>query len=109
KRKDSEPAQKAAAKSPQPAHREASKSPSPVKKLTYKDQRDYDLLPERIEAIDKRMVEIEKTLADPNLYTKDFPQFEKLTQENSALIDEKDSAEMRWLELAEEVERLQNP
>ncbi|MFK7842050.1 MAG: ABC-F family ATP-binding cassette domain-containing protein [Sphingorhabdus sp.] len=109
KRKDSEPAQKAAAKSPQPAHREASKSPSPVKKLTYKDQRDYDLLPERIEAIDKRMVEIEKTLADPNLYTKDFPQFEKLTQENSALIEEKDSAEMRWLELAEEVERLQNP
>lgn len=108
KRKDGEPAQKTAAKSSQPGHRETSKSPSPIKKLTYKDQRDYDLLPERIEAIDRRMVEIETALADPNLYTKDFPQFEKLTQENSALIEEKDNAEIRWLELAEEVERLQN-
>jgi ATP-binding cassette subfamily F protein uup len=86
-----------------------SRSSSPSKKLSYRDQRDYDLLPERIEAIDRRIKEIEQALADPNLYTRDFPQFDKLTKENSALIEEKDAAEMRWLELAEEVEQLLQP
>ncbi|NQV94729.1 MAG: ABC transporter ATP-binding protein, partial [Sphingomonadales bacterium] len=85
------------------------RSSSPSKKLSYKDQRDYDLLPGRIEAIDRRMGEIEQALADPNLYTRDFLRFDELTKENSALIEEKDAAEMRWLELAEEVEQLLQP
>ncbi len=83
------------------------KSSSPAKKLSYKDQRDYDMLPSRIEAIDKRVEEIAEALADADLYTKDFTRFEKLTKENAALVDEKDEAEMRWLELAEQVEQLQ--
>lgn len=91
----------------QTAAKPALKTASPAKKLSYKDQRDYDMLPDRIEAIDKRMTEIAETLADADLYTKNYAQFEKLTDENAALIDEKDEAEMRWLELAEEVEQLQ--
>ncbi|MEH6756237.1 MAG: ATP-binding cassette domain-containing protein [Parasphingorhabdus sp.] len=83
------------------------KSNSPAKKLSYKDQRDYDMLPARIEAIDARMLEITAALSDADLYTRDFAQFDKLSAENAALIDEKDEAEMRWLELAEEVEHLQ--
>ena len=83
------------------------KSSSPAKKLSYKDQRDYDMLPSRIEAIDKRMEEIADALTDADLYIKDFARFEKLTEENSALLNEKDEAEMRWLELAEQVEKLQ--
>ena len=106
RRKPRPRAAKAASKSQQPANQNTTKAASSSKKLSYKDQRDYDLLPERIEAIDQRMAEIEKALADPDLYTRDFPRFEALTKENSALIDEKDEAEMRWLELAEEVERL---
>lgn len=90
---------------PKPA---SAKSSSPAKKLSYKDQRDYDMLPARIEAIDERMAQIADTLADADLYTRDFATFEKLTQENSALIDEKDEAEMRWLELAEAAEQLQS-
>ncbi|HEY9090340.1 ABC-F family ATP-binding cassette domain-containing protein [Parasphingorhabdus sp.] len=86
----------------------ASKPARPAKKLSYKDQRDYDMLPARIEAIDKRMAEIAEALADADLYTRDFAKFEKLTKENSALIDEKDEAEMRWLELAEAAEQLQS-
>lgn len=108
RRKQGEPGQKAPSKSVQPTDKAAPRTASPVKKLSYKDQRDYDLLPERIEAIDQRMAEIEQALAAPNLYTRDFPRFDELTKENSALIEEKDSAEMRWLELAEEVERLAN-
>ncbi|AMO71282.1 ABC-F family ATP-binding cassette domain-containing protein [Sphingorhabdus sp. M41] len=106
RRKQGEPGQKVPAKSTQPANKAPTRTASPVKKLSYKDQRDYDLLPERIEAIDQRMGEIEQALADPDLYTRDFPRFDALSKENSALIDEKDEAEMRWLELAEEVERL---
>ncbi|MEO9600369.1 ABC-F family ATP-binding cassette domain-containing protein [Parasphingorhabdus sp.] len=106
KRKDGQPSQKAASKPAPSTGQSTSRSNSPSKKLSYKDQRDFDLLPDRIEAIEKRMEQIEQALGDPNLYTKDFPQFEKLTEENSALIEEKDAAEMRWLELAEEVERL---
>src|SRR5690606_25132166 len=86
----------------------SAKSSSPAKKLSYKDQRDYDMLPARIEAIDERMAQIAEALADADLYTRDFATFEKLTQENSALIDEKDEAEMRWLELAEAAEQLQS-
>lgn len=86
----------------------AVKSSSPSKKLSYKDQRDYDLLPGRIEEIDTRITEIAVSLSDPDLYTKNIDQFEKLTNENTALIDEKEEAEMRWLELAEKVEQLQN-
>ncbi len=82
------------------------KSSSPAKKLSYKDQRDYDMLPGRIEAIDKRMEQIAEALSDADLYTKNFTQFEQLTEENATLIDEKDEAEMRWLELAEQVELL---
>ena len=107
KRKQSDPGQKSAAKSGRPAEKPATRSSNTSKKLSYKDQRDYDQLPDRIEAIDRRMGEIEQTLSDPNLYVQDFARFEALTKENSALIEEKDTAEMRWLELAEEVEQLQ--
>tara|TARA_R110000772_G_scaffold31902_15_gene78443 strand:- start:2776 stop:4581 length:1806 start_codon:yes stop_codon:yes gene_type:complete len=105
KRKEDDNAEKA--KSKPAAAKPTAKSSSPAKKLSYKDQRDYDMLPGRIEAIDARMAEIATALSDADLYTKDFAQFEKLSAENAALIDEKDEAEMRWLELAEEVEQLQ--
>ncbi len=85
----------------------AVKSSSAAKKLSYKDQRDYDMLPGRIEAIDARIAEIAEALSDADLYNSDYARFEKLTLENTALIDEKDEAEMRWLELAEQVEKLQ--
>ena len=106
KRKQVETNQKPAPKAAPAKASSSSRSSSPAKKLSYKDQRDYDLLPTRIEAIDQRMAEIDQVLADPDLYTRDFDRFDTLTKENSALIEEKDAAEMRWLELAEEVERL---
>ncbi|WP_066648408.1 MULTISPECIES: ABC-F family ATP-binding cassette domain-containing protein [Sphingomonas] len=80
-------------------------APTPSKtKLTYKDQRDYELLPKRIEALDAAIARDEAALADPGLYTKDFAQFEALTKAVAAARAEKDAAELRWLELAEMVE-----
>ena len=75
-------------------------------KLTYKDQRDYDLLPKRIEEIDKAIERNEALLADPALYTRDFARFEALTKAIERDRAEKEAAEMRWLELAEQVETL---
>ena len=78
----------------------------PAKKLSYKDQRDYDLLPGRIDAIDAVIARDEALLADPALYTRDFAKFEALTKAIAAARAEKHEAEERWLMLAEMVDNL---
>ena len=85
----------------------AAPPPPPTRaKLSYKDQRDYDLLPRRIEEIDRRIASDEDLLADPNLYTRDPAAFDRLMKGVTALREEKEAAELRWLELAEQVEAL---
>ena len=81
-----------------------SAAPQKSVKLTYKDQRDYDRLPKRITEIDAEIAKAEKELADANLYSRNFARFTELTAQTEALCAEKDSAEERWLELAEMVE-----
>ncbi len=84
------------------------KAPQPAKavKLTYKDQRDYDLLPKRIEEIEAEIAGHEQSLSDPALYTKNPKRFAELTAAIDKLRTEKDAAEERWLALAEMVEGL---
>ncbi|OYW21111.1 MAG: elongation factor 3 [Sphingomonas sp. 12-62-6] len=93
------PAAKASSAAPAPP-------PAPRAKLTYKDQRDYDQLPKRIEEMEKTIARNEALLADPDLYTRDFARFEALTKAIERERTEKEAAEMRWLELAEQVEAL---
>jgi ATP-binding cassette subfamily F protein uup len=80
----------------------------PVKrtKLTYKDQRDYDLLPARIEELDAAIARDEALLSDHDLYLRDPKAFEALTAAIEAAKAEREAAEERWLELAEQVEAL---
>lgn len=79
--------------------------PPPRKaKLSYKDQRDYELLPQRIEDLLAQIARDEAALADPALYTRDPAKFAALTKAIEAARAEKDTAEERWLELAEQVE-----
>ena len=75
-------------------------------KLSYKDQRDYELLPKRIEELEAGIARDEAKLADPDLYAKDPAQFDRLMKAIEKAREEKDEAEMRWLELAEQVEAL---
>jgi ATP-binding cassette subfamily F protein uup len=75
-------------------------------KLTYKDQRDYDLLPKRIEEIDAAIARDEAKLADPDLYVRDPAGFDRLMKAITQARADKDAAELRWLELAEQVEAL---
>ncbi len=85
--------------------RDAPPPPAPAKtKLTYKDQRDYDMLPARIEEITATIARDEAALSDPALYTRDPAKFAALSEAIAKARAEKDAAEERWLELAEMVE-----
>ena len=99
---------KPAATKAKSASTEAAPPPPPQarRKLSYKDQRDYDLLPGRIEEIEKEMAAIETELSDGSLFTRDNARFNTLTTKLDTLRDEKAAAEDRWLGLAEEVEAL---
>jgi ATP-binding cassette subfamily F protein uup len=100
------PRQEAAKKAAGKAAAPAVEAPKKVTKLSYKDQRDYDLLPKRIEELDAGIARDEAALASADLYTKDPKKFDALMKAVAAARDEKDAAEMRWLELAEMVEGL---
>ncbi|MHA6722084.1 ABC-F family ATP-binding cassette domain-containing protein [Sphingomonas sp. RS2018] len=76
-------------------------------KLTYKDQRDYDLLPKRIEELDAAIARDEATMGQGDLYVRDPKRFDMLMAAVVKARAEKDAAELRWLELAEMVEGLQ--
>ncbi|MBK8375737.1 MAG: ABC-F family ATP-binding cassette domain-containing protein [Sphingomonadales bacterium] len=86
----------------------ATTAPPPPKaaKLSYKDQRDYDLLPARIEEIDLEIAKAEGEMSDASLYSRNPARFAELTSLTDRLRAEKDAAEERWLMLAEKVEEL---
>ena len=102
-RKAAKPKVDTAAKPPSPAPKP---SASPAK-LSYKDQRDYEQLPARIDELEAAIVKGETILSDPDLYTSDPQKFANITQgiENAQV--EKDAAEERWLTLAARVEALE--
>ncbi len=75
-------------------------------KLSYKDQRDLDLLPARIEALAAAIARDEAALADADLYARDPGGFDRLMSAIAQARAEKEAAELRWLELAETAEAL---
>ena len=75
-------------------------------KLTYKDQRELDLLPGEIEKIEASIARDEAALADPDLYTRDPKRFAGLNTALETARRRKEEAELRWLELAEMAEVL---
>jgi ABC transport system ATP-binding/permease protein len=98
---------KAAAKTPARAGAApAATPPGPRTKLSYKDQRDFELLPKRIEEIDAAIARDEARMADPDLYVRDPAGFAALSAAIERARAEKDAAELRWLDLAEQVDAL---
>jgi len=76
------------------------------RKLTYKDQRDYDRLPGEIERLEAVVAADEAALHDPDLYTRDPDAFATLTERIARNRAEIEAVELRWLEVAEKVEAL---
>ena len=95
------------AKSPDkatPAPSPATPPPPKSSKLSYKDQRDYELLPARIEELETAIARGEGILADADLYARDPQKFANISKGIENARAEKHAAEERWLELAELVE-----
>jgi len=76
------------------------------RKLTYKDQRDYDRLPGEIERLQAEVAKDEAALSDPDLYARDPMRFAQLTARIGRNRAEIEAAEFRWLEVAELAEAL---
>ncbi|MEA4838508.1 MAG: ATP-binding cassette domain-containing protein [Rhodospirillaceae bacterium] len=85
-----------------PAPAAAMAAPARIKapvRLSYKDQRELDELPGRIDLLSAEIAALEKELADPGLYNRDAVRFAKAgarLDEARALLS---AAEDRWLEL----------
>jgi ATP-binding cassette subfamily F protein uup len=75
-------------------------------KLSYKDQRELDLLPAEIEALHQEIAAHEAAIADPSLYARDQALFMKHSQALDAARERLARCEDRWLELAERAEAL---
>jgi ATP-binding cassette subfamily F protein uup len=80
--------------------------PRKASKLSYKDARELAELPGRMEALGKEIAAREVALADPDLYARNPQRFSALTGELDRLRAQLESAELRWLELAELAEQL---
>jgi len=78
----------------------APKSPPTAKsKLSYKDQRELDALPQRIDELETRLAEVQERLGDPDLYRQEGAQVGRLQQQLKQLEGELDQTFSRWEEL----------
>jgi ATP-binding cassette subfamily F protein uup len=91
--KPSAPAAAAAPAAPTPAR------DKPRQRLGYIDQRDLELLPERVAALEAEIRTLEAALGDATLYQRDRQAFERATARIEAARAELESAETRWFEL----------
>ena len=70
------------------------------KKLSYKEQRELDALPARIEALETEQADIQRALADGSLYSSDAARATQLLQRNQVIEEELMEALDRWTALA---------
>ena len=95
-RREEKPAQAAAPVQP----KEASAQPQ-SKKLSYKEQRELDALPDRIDALEKELDAIRDALADGTIYRIDPARTQSLTERMPLAESELEAAVERWAELEE--------
>jgi ATP-binding cassette subfamily F protein uup len=81
------------------AQGEAARPARPQVRLSYKDQRELDLLPERIAALENEIAALEATLADADLYARDAALAEGTMRRHGEAKAELAAAEDRWLAL----------
>ncbi len=89
-------------------------TPTPLKdtrkktaKLSYNQQRLLDILPQKVENLEKDIALTEQKLSDGDLYSTNRTEFEKLTTLLMQLKKERDDAENQWLEIQEIKESLE--
>ena len=98
--KDAEKSARARAEAAQ-APAAATVEKSAPRKLSYKEMRELESLPDTMAALEAEIAEIETALADPTIYAKDNARAMSLTTRLPVAREELDAAETRWLELSE--------
>jgi ATP-binding cassette subfamily F protein uup len=95
----------AEAHSPRPAAPAASPKPAAAgaapkrTRLSYKDQRELQRLPERLQALEAEKAQLESSLSDPQLYAERRSALEPQWQRLQAIVQELDAGYARWSEL----------
>lgn len=99
---------KAARKAPQGGKAQAAqgKPKASAPKLSYKEQRELDKLPEQIAKLETEVAELEAHLADPDYYGRDPEGFQTTTDKLERRRSDLEKQEERWLELEDKRERL---
>jgi ATP-binding cassette subfamily F protein uup len=80
--------------------------PKQASKLSYKDQRELDELPKKMEGLQASVLKLENQLADPELYSKNPAKFAKVTEDLETARLALAEAEERWIELEMKREEL---
>jgi ATP-binding cassette subfamily F protein uup len=81
------------------AERGAGASVRRSKRLSFKEQREFDELPGRIESLESRKGELENRIADPNFYQGAADSIRDSLQQLQQLTEDIDAAYARWAEL----------
>jgi len=79
-----------------------SKTTSPAqRKLSYKEKRELESLPGRIEELERQQAELEARMAEPGFYQADFRDVQQVTDRLAQVQKELESVFDRWAELDE--------
>ncbi|WP_417793696.1 ATP-binding cassette domain-containing protein [Terasakiella pusilla] len=105
-RKELEQEKEKAQAKDKPADKPKPQAKKPKGKLSYKDQRELDMLPQKMEELGVEKEKLEAELADPSLFTKNPDRFQKASDRLIGVQNELDACEERWLELEMMVEEL---
>lgn len=75
------------------------KAESPKRKLSYKEQRELDALPQHMEELEAKQAALEAEIADPNFYNQDQEVLTAKLAELATATEALDAALERWTEL----------
>lgn len=74
-------------------------APKKTARLSYNQQRLLEILPQKVQQLEKEIAETEQILADGSLYLENREKFEELSQKLVRLKQEAEDAENQWLEI----------
>ncbi|MFL9710525.1 ATP-binding cassette domain-containing protein [Methylobacillus sp. Pita1] len=92
-------AEKTAAKTPAEKPRQEAPAKKPTAKLSFKENRELESLPAKIEALEAEQTSINTALANPDIYRENAEQARALQQRLNEIGTEIDQAMLRWEEL----------
>ncbi|MCW9023455.1 MAG: ATP-binding cassette domain-containing protein [Gammaproteobacteria bacterium] len=84
---------------PETAEVSQSEAEKPKRKLSYKEQRELELLPERIEVLETEQETLHQKMSDTNFYKQDQDKIAEVTQRIETVQQELEQAFQRWEEL----------